>query len=172
MSSDYLKGRFIDQFNSLKTISADQDLHLYFKLYRSGFEVFKNYPLLGVGNKNYRVESCKNYHNRSNEEKKYYYCQTHPHQIYFELLSEHGLIGTFIFLYLIYKLIFSKIRHVLNQKNYIQIGSLIYMSLSFLPILPTGAFFSDFMITLFAINLSIFYSVSLKMNIFTSDKKY
>ena len=74
-------------------------------------------------------------------------------------------------MYLIYKLIFSKIRYVLTQKNYIQIGSLIYMLLTFLPILPSGAFFSDYMITIFAINLSIFYAVCFKMNIFTSDTK-
>jgi len=165
VSSDFLKVRFVDQIKSFKATDK------YFKLYRSGFEVFKKHPIFGVGNKNYRFETCKYYHDRSNEEKKYYYCQTHPHQIYFELLSEHGLIGSLIFIYIIYKLIFSKVRHVLAQKNYIQLGSLIYMSLTFLPILPTGAFFSDFMITIFAINLSIFYAVGLKMNVFTVDNK-
>lgn len=170
-SSEYLKGRFVDQIKSIKSKSIDQDLVKYFKLYRSGFEVFKNYPIFGVGNKNYRIAACKNYHDRSIEEKKYYYCQTHPHQIYSELLSEHGLIGSFIFLYLIYKLVFSKIRHVICEKNYTQIGSLIYMLLIFLPILPSGAFFSDLMISLFGINLSIFYAVSSKMNIFIVNSK-
>ena len=32
---------------------------IYFNLYKSGFQVFENYPILGVGNKNYRVETCK-----------------------------------------------------------------------------------------------------------------
>ena len=172
-SSDYLKFRFVDQVKSLlitKDNILDQKLNVYFKLYRSGFEVFKNYPIFGVGNKNYRVEACKYYHNRTDEEKKFYYCQTHPHQIYLELLSEHGLIGTFIILYLIYKLVFSKIKKVLTNKNYIQIGAFIYMLLTFLPLLPSGAFFSDFMITLFSVNLSIFYCSNLKTNIFV-DKK-
>ena len=31
---------------------------LYIKLYKSGIYVFKNNPWLGVGNKNYRVETC------------------------------------------------------------------------------------------------------------------
>ena len=34
--------------------------NLYAKLYRSGYDVFKNYPYFGVGNKNYRVEACTN----------------------------------------------------------------------------------------------------------------
>ena len=29
------------------------------KLYKSGIHVFNNNPWLGVGNKNYRVETCK-----------------------------------------------------------------------------------------------------------------
>ncbi len=165
VSSDFLTVRFIDQIKSSKATDK------YFKLYRSGFEVFKNYPILGVGNKNYRVEACKYFHDRSDDEKRYYYCQTHPHQIYLELLSEHGLMGTLIFLYLMYKLVFSKIRYVLINKNYIQLGSLIYMSLTFLPVLPSGAFFSDYMMTIFAINLSIFYASSLKMNIFNAGNK-
>ena len=67
--------------------------NIYFQLYDSAFEVFKNNKLLGVGNKNYRVETCK----ETNIDEKYI-CTTHPHQIYFEFLSEHGLIGTFIIL--------------------------------------------------------------------------
>ena len=32
---------------------------IYFaKLYNSGYNVFKNNPIFGVGNKNYRVETC------------------------------------------------------------------------------------------------------------------
>ena len=31
----------------------------YYKLYKSGYSVFKNYPLVGVGNKNFRVEVCE-----------------------------------------------------------------------------------------------------------------
>ena len=31
------------------------------KHYKSGYSVFKNYPLIGVGNKNYRVETKANH---------------------------------------------------------------------------------------------------------------
>ena len=31
---------------------------LYFKLYNSGISVFKNNQIFGVGNKNYRIETC------------------------------------------------------------------------------------------------------------------
>ena len=59
---------------------------MYTALYKSSFNVFKDYPIFGVGNKNYRLETCKEI------TKSYYYCETHPHQIYFEFLAEHGLL--------------------------------------------------------------------------------
>ena len=129
-------------------------------LYKSGFQVFKNHKITGVGNKNYRLESC------INENKVNYVCSTHPHQIYFELLSEHGLIGFFIFFFTMYKLVFSKIKKILSGTNYLQIGSLINLFIVFLPLLPSGAFFGDFSLTLFILNLGIFYASSSKTNLF------
>ena len=63
---------------------------------------------------------------------------------------------------------FSKIIKVFRYDNYIQIGSLIYLIFIFLPLIPSGAFFSDHMLTLFVINLSILYSSNKKLNIFNS----
>lgn len=150
----YLKYRYFNQTSNVKNT-------LYFQLYESGFEVFKNNKLFGVGNKNYRVETC----NETNKKDKYV-CTTHPHQIYFEFLSEHGLIGTLIILSIFYKLIFSKILSTIREKNYIKIGSLIYLILVFTPIIPSGAFFTDYVLTLFAINLAIFYASDKNLNIF------
>ena len=89
-----------------------------------------------------------------------------PHQVYFEFLSEHGLIGTLIILSIFYKLIFSKILSTMRGKNYIKLGSLIYLILVFTPIIPSGAFFTDHMLTLFSINLAIFYASDQQLNIF------
>ena len=150
----YLNLRYFNQTSNVKNT-------LYFKLYESGFEVFKNNKLLGVGNKNYRIETCNDIQKNNK-----YICTTHPHQIYFEFLSEHGLIGTLIILGIFYKLIFSKILNTIRGKNYIKIGSLTYLTLVFLPIIPSGAFFTDFVLTLFAINLAIFYATDNKLNIF------
>lgn len=155
-SSSFLKTRFMSQINLL--LKRD---NIYFKIYESGFEVFKNNKLFGVGNKNYRVETCKEI-----EKNDKYFCTTHPHQIYFELLSEHGLVGTLVILLIFYKLIFSKIKVTISEKNYTKIGSLIYLLLVFTPLLPSGAFFNNYMIILFAINLSIFYASDERLNLF------
>lgn len=168
-SSEFLKLRFYDQIKS----SINKN-NIYFKIYKSGFEVFKKYPILGVGNKNYRVETCDVNKQLSTQDELYekfrYVCQTHPHQIYFEFLSEHGIIGTLVLFYIFYKLIFSKIKIVFHNRDYLQIGSLIYLLLIFLPLLPSGAFFSDFSITFFSLNVSILYATYSKMNIFNNNK--
>lgn len=161
-NSQYLKLRFVNQLNA--HISKDSRERIYFKLYKSGYEVFKNHKFFGVGNKNYRIVTCDQ--SLDGIYKENYSCNTHPHQIYFEMLSEHGLIGTILIFFILYKLIFSKIRYVYTEQSYVQIGSLIYIILTFLPLLPSGAFFSDYMLTLFIINLSIFYSSSKKLNIY------
>ena len=130
----------------------------------TGFNVFKNHPIFGVGNKNYRIEACK----IENIKKYNNLCSAHPHQIYFELLSEHGIIGTFIILFILFKLVFSKIFTTLNSSNYLKLGSFIYMALIFTPLLPSGAFFSNYSLTIFTINLSIFYALDKKLNIFSN----
>ena len=137
--------------------------NLYIRIYQSGFEVFKKYPIFGVGNKNYRVETC------SNEKNNRYLCSTHPHQTYFEFLSEHGLAGSVILFFILFNLIFSKIKIILNSKNYLQLGCLIFLTTSFIPFLPSGAFFADYNLTIFWINLSIMYSIEKKTNVYTSN---
>ena len=160
INSEYLKVRYLLQIQSHFT--KDQ---IYFKIYESGFEVFKQYKLFGVGNKNYRVETCNQ---KGTEKKEKYICTTHPHQIYLEMLSEHGLLGTLLLFFIFFKLIFSKIIKVFRYDNYIEIGSLTYLIFIFLPLIPSGAFFSDHMLTVFVINLSILHSSSNKLNIFNS----
>ena len=165
--SEYLKIRYIGQFYNVLTEKKNyQNLenNQYIRLYKSGYSVFKNYPFFGVGNKNYRVETCKKRNNaQSNSE---YVCLNHPHQIYFELLSEHGIIGSILILGIFFFLMFKILKSILISKNYIQIGAFTFICINFLPFLPGGSFFSDFNITLFWINFSIMFACNKKTNIF------
>lgn len=164
-NSQFLKIRFVGQVKSYFVTN-----NLYFNIYKSGFEVFKNYKFFGVGNKNYRVEACNP--EKSDEiNKKVYYCTTHPHQIFFEFLSEHGMIGTVFLFFIFYRLIFSKFKEILRKNNQISLGSFIYLLIVFLPLLPGGAFFGDYMLTMFMLNLSIFYSTNQNLNIFNQNGK-
>ena len=158
-NSSFLKSRYVSQIKLY--FNTNQ---IYFEIYKSGFEVFKDNKFFGVGNKNYRIETC------NLDKKENYYCTTHPHQIYFEMLSEHGILGSILIFVVLYKIIFSKIVKTLRNNNYIMTASFIYLTLIFLPLLPSGAFFSDYILTLFMINLSIFYSSSKTFNIFRKQE--
>ena len=165
--SDYVKKRYYGQIYKPIINKEIRDWYLnknlYLKLYRSGISVFKNYPLFGVGNKNYRVETCDSSKNKINQD---YICLTHPHQIYIEMLSEHGIFGTAIILSIFFYLIFRILKKIIHSQNYIQIGAFVYVLINFLPFLPTGSFFSDFNLTLFMINFSLMYAVNKKTNVF------
>ena len=144
-------------------VSVGFEHNIYIRLYQSGFEIFKKYPVLGVGNKNYRVETCLI------EKNSKYVCNTHPHQLYFEFLAEHGLVGSMILFFILFNLIFGIIKIILTSKNYLQLGCLIFLSIIFIPFLPSGAFFADYNLTIFWINLSIMYAVGEKTNVYRSN---
>ena len=187
-SSDFLKLRYFYQIKSL--VSEDK---IYFKHYKSAYNIFKENKFFGVGNKNYRVVACAKFREKADIiNAKFgepsdvlgshgpkadklvaqigYVCTTHPHQVFFEFLSEHGIFGTVIILFLIYKLIFSKFIFNLKELNYIQIGSGVYIILTFLPLIPSGSFFGDHSLTLFSLNLSIFYASNKNFNIFFNSQ--
>tara|TARA_Y100000992_G_scaffold250401_1_gene182381 strand:+ start:1849 stop:3117 length:1269 start_codon:yes stop_codon:yes gene_type:complete len=170
LNSSYLKNRYIGQFYYYLSEQDSKNIKssFYYQLYKSGFNVFLNSPLFGVGNKNYRIETCKS--DLKKIEKFDYKCSTHPHQIYFEFLSEHGLVGTLILISLFFYLIFKNLKIIVLSQNYLQIGSFVYLLSVFLPLLPSGSFFSDFNITFFIINLSFLYAVNEKTNIFFVGK--
>lgn len=170
-NASYIKTRYIDQFfihfSSINNLKKFVDDSVYFQLYRSGLAVFKNYPVLGVGNKNYRVETCSDV---AKNEKFNYYCLTHPHQIYIELLAEHGIIGSLIILGVFFSLMFKILKNIILSKNYIQIGAFCFVIFVFTPFLPSGAFFNDFNLTILWLNISIMFACTKETNIF--NKKH
>jgi len=169
----YLNGSVIkERYFGLIGISKVQNLSLIDKYLTSeygahsiiSFFIFKDNFLLGAGNKSFRFE-CEKYSLKVKQIQKkiddnmgYYSsgCSTHPHQIYNELTSEHGIIGTLLVLLLVSKLILAKIFK--EELSLLNIVSLLYISTVFLPILPSGSFFSTFNSTLIWVNF-LFYLV-------------
>ena len=159
---NHIKHRYYNDFVQKITIKEKRENYIYFTLYKSGIEVFKFNPIFGVGNKNYRVESCL----KENRKSSNYLCATHPHQIYLEFLSEHGLFGTLILLSILFYLIFKNYKKMIIKKNLIQLGCFCYLLTNFIPLLPGGSFFADFNATFFWLNFSIYYAINAETNIF------
>ena len=132
--------------------------------YLASLKIFKKYPIFGSGIKTFRIE-CRNV-----DIKNYYTttllynnkCNTHPHQTYFEILSELGLIGFLLFFSFFFYLIYKSIKCYLNNKNKILLSSLLFIFAQIIPLLPSGSFFTNFGATIFWINVSIIYSINKK----------
>ena len=152
-------GQLLNKINSKGIINYYYGSN-YINLYRSGIEVFKKYPYFGTGNKNYGLETC---YGKKDEK---IICNSHPHQIYFEFLAEHGFIGSIVILSIFFKLIFDLLRKISINRNKLQFASFIYILTVFIPILPSGAFFSDNLLTLFFINFSLLFCVNKNSNLF------
>ena len=157
----------------------------YIELYISSVKVFFNYPLFGVGNNNYSVVTCTKYASDENGTVYYqfyksdnselpeffnsnYICNTHPHQIYFEFLAEHGIVGTLIILFVFFKFIYLSFQEIIFKKNNLQLGALLYVVLVFLPLLPGGSFFNNYVASLFWINLSVMIAAT-KNNVMNKE---
>tara|TARA_A100001015_G_scaffold321548_1_gene452899 strand:+ start:4308 stop:5570 length:1263 start_codon:yes stop_codon:yes gene_type:complete len=141
------------QKNSKKYIFSEEHQDQYL----TAINIFKDNPYFGVGIKKFRDE-CDN--------KKYahgnYYCSTHPHNIYIQLLSETGIFGFIIpfliFIYFSLKLI----KHLLYQikkRIYfsdLQICILSAIFLTIWPIAPSGNIFNNWLCIIYYMPVGIY----------------
>ena len=170
-TNSYLKDKYsyLLKFFSIEKNKVELKKNIYFELYKSGYLVFLDHKLFGVGQKNYgKYASIKDVELKkaNNTTISFLIISTHPHQIYIEFLSEHGILGTIILLGLFFYIFYEMIRIIILSRNNIQIGCFCYLVSYFIPVLPSGSFFSDFNATLFWVNFSIFFAVSKKTNFF------
>ena len=137
--------------------------------YYTAIEIFKKNIFFGIGSKNFRIECAKKDYYNPNYLRSEERCSTHPHQIYLELLSEHGIVGTLIILYVIFYILIANIKVFLVKRNYIHLGSIAFILSTFLPIIPSGGFFTSFNATIFWLNFAIMNYFGL--NYFNKRKK-
>lgn len=93
-------------------------------------EIWKKKPLIGGGIRSYRI-SMPN-------------CNTHPHNYYFEILSDLGFIGLLIILIITTSILAQYFKNKKNFSNYNQkiLPFLLIFITDFFPIRSSGSFFS------------------------------
>ena len=145
-SSKNLHWRYWDAFLRPIIYSPTQFIEksYYFIHYKSAIQVFKNHKLFGVGLKNYRKEVVK--------EEYPDLASIHPHQVHFEILAELGIVGYLFFVTFFLITIFKSIKSYLKTKDIFILSGILYVTVSLLPILPTGSFFTSFGATVFWMN--------------------
>ena len=148
------KGRYLNQVFNTKLINEIKSENTdFFKIIKSNrhlrhyyiaTQIFKENVLFGTGFKSFRIESYKNKYLELNGS------STHPHQTHFEILSELGIVG--------YILILSNVIYVLfkqrKTKKVLVQSAMLFVIATFIPILPSGSFFTSYNSTIFFINYS------------------
>ncbi len=144
------KVRFVTQLlmpfvnNPINYISSSS----YWDHYSAGINVFKENKSFGVGLKNYRVYvKDKGYKNPS----------YHPHQSHIEILSELGLVGYFVFLFFFIINIKDSVKFKDLYNNKFKLSGLLFILTSFIPLLPTGSFFTSHAAALFWMNFAFLF---------------
>ena len=134
----------------------------YGKLYYTGYELFINNKPFGVGNKNFRALCNKELKEKLirnfNKKEENLRCNTHPHQVYIEIMSEHGVLGLFILLIMLFMFIKDNLRFIYRKNNTLLALQFLIILSPFIPILPAGSFFTSFNATIFWMNFSFFYA--------------
>jgi O-antigen ligase len=123
--------------------------------YYTAIKIFKEYPVFGIGNKNFREECTKDIYYNNDYKYTEQRCTTHPHQIYFEFLSEHGLIGSAIMLFVIFYITIKGIKIYRKNKSMVHLGSISFTVTQFIPLLPSGSFFTSWTAIIFWTNFAI-----------------
>ena len=121
-------------------------------IYLTAIELWTEKPFIGSGIKSFRIK-CKTKLHLPNR-----VCESHPHNYYLDILNDVGIIGTLLFIYLVFSILKNKISILkkLSMKEKIFIFCfLVLILIELFPFRSSGSFFSShntsFLIFLLAI---------------------
>jgi len=169
--NDKVNQRFYNEIKKMnvenKKVSNYIKYSNYGPLYLSGYEIFKKYPYFGSGIKTFRkvcndVDLEKYYINSPYEDLKIRKCNSHPHQIHIELLTELGIFGYLLFLIFFLFLLIKAINVYIKNKNVNILCPILFVFCQYLPLLPSGSFFTNFGAIILWTNIGLIYSEILK----------
>ena len=161
-NNPWIKERMIDQFIVILPLEGKAKKYVISQqhdtLFKTAFNMFKDKPIFGHGPRMYRILSL---------DKKYFIDesspQMHPHNFYFQLLAETGIIGfSFLFSFFCYVsyCFYRQIKSIFfERKKYLsdyQICLLIGILLTLWPFSPNGNFFTNWIIIVYSLPMGFY----------------
>ena len=124
---------------------------------KTSFEIFKSNKLFGSGIKSYR-ETCKQVKLSFKKN-----CSTHPHNVFFQLLAETGLLGilfylTFLFLVIKELVLFFFCKNKRTPNVFFLLSFFFYFN----PLFPSGQFFNNWYMGIGTFPLIFYFYFKLK----------
>jgi len=153
--NDTYKYRYFDQIKKIYSING---ISYFFKEttygqhYKVATKIFKEYPIFGVGIKNFRLES---FNQKYQPDDTWTGGSTHPHQIHYEFLSETGLFGYTCFLIFLLGSLYLSIKSYLKNRNVYLLSGILFVFCILIPLLPSGSFLTTFFSSIFWLNFAL-----------------
>ena len=137
-------------FNSISFLNNQTGAH-----FLTAYKIWQNYPILGVGIKNFRIESNNYEYSLIESYQAKYRAATHPHNFQLELLSETGLVGFLLFNFLILSFLYNNFfnRKLIKKDKFILNIFIIILISKYFPIKTDSSLFSSSLGSLFWIFL-------------------
>ena len=111
----------------------------------TAYEIYLDNKFFGSGIKTFRKVCSKSKYQEIQSKYAHLRCNTHPHNMYFEILAEGGLLVFLPFCTLILFLVIKNFINLFKEKNNnIYLINLSILIVLFFPIQTTGSFFSTF----------------------------
>ncbi len=147
-------------YTQKQLVESRKNIHKHIKLFSKdhtghlilAYDLFLKKPLFGVGPEGFR-QHCRNIKFDS----KTGICSTHPHNFFFQILAETGILGVFFYLciliFIIIKFLdaYKKNVNIYDKNCFLIISLCIFFKL--FPLLPNGNFFNNW------ISIIIYYFI-------------
>ena len=165
--SENFSARIFKSFNFTASLIDQKNYStftVYKDLYGTAYKMFLDKKLFGTGVQSFRIKCLDKKFNTNK-----FGCSTHPHNYYFQVLGENGIIGFLIFLsiilFLLKDFVFLFLKWLKNKKDYKNLGLMIILVniiISFTPIVPTGNIYSSVSGLFIFFKLAIYFGLKLK----------
>ncbi len=133
---------FMTDIGKKEKIFKEADIPLYYQEFRSFYETWKMNKFIGGGVKSFR-ENCKRREIKNDYER--VECNTHPHNYYLEIMSEIGLIGFFLVIFMFFSVVRSSFKQNYQggaYSNKVFIAILFVFIAEIIPVRSSGSFFT------------------------------
>ena len=148
------KKRYIDltisQFQNEKTLIFSEE---HTQIYKTAYKIFIDFPIIGSGPNTYRLLYDEDKYNSGKHS-----ANTHPHNTYLQIISEVGLVGVVIPIFLLLILLYNYLLEIFFKKTDL-IKLCFYSSfiITLFPIIPSGNFFNNYLSIIYYLPLGFYF---------------
>ncbi len=165
----YFNNRLFERLSNFtyKQFFSESGFHFFSPqhevIFKTAIKIFKDNTFFGIGPKLFR-EICFDYPTYTIFDNTVNGCQSHPHNIYLQLLAETGIIG-FLFIFMFFLIIsFEILKKIFYNKsnNYYSSILALCVFINLWPFFPTGNFFNNWMSMLYVLPLGFLLGNKIK----------